>query len=403
MAGTPTAEILKTNTPGVNPGLLTTVTPVPELTIWMPPEFGANNSTTAGSLLARRMEEFSKLNGGVKIQVRIKASNGVGGLLDSLTTASAAAPSALPSLIALPRSDLEVAALKGLIYPLDGSSTAIDEGDWFNYAKQLAMVEGGTFALPFAGDALIIAYRPGQISGSFSDWSSLFRLGQPLAFSAGDAQAMFVLSMYQSIGGPVEDAQHRPTLQPDLLSQVLGLISDGEKQGVFPYWLSQYETDGQIWQAYQDRRVNALVTWTSQYLSTLPPDTAAVPIPALTDTPSTLATGWGWAVADPDPNQRLLSTRLAEYLTEGKFLSEWSEAAGYLPTRPSALADWSNQNLKTFLSPVAVSAHLRPTGDQLSSLGPILKDAALKVMKRESDPTQAAKEASEKLSFPENK
>lgn len=391
-APTPTA-----GTPGVTP------TAVQKLSLWVPPEFDPEGGTPAGDLLRERLELFSRQNGGVQVEVRVKASSGPGGLLESLTTASAAAPLALPSVVALSRPDLEIAALKGLVYPLDGISTAIDQSDWYAYARQLAMVQGATFALPFAGDALVVAYRPGSVAVAPTDLAAIYRLGQPLAFPAGDPQALFLLTLYQSIGGTVEDAQRRPTLQPELLSQVLDVMVDGEQRGIFPFWLSQYETSGQVWQAYTDKRVNALVTWVSYYLTSLPPDTTAVPLPALDDTPLTLAAGWGWAVADPDPTRRVMAARLAEFLAEGDFLAGWTEAAGYLPTRPSSLAAWSNSSLKTLLSPVAVSAQARPSSDQLASLGSVLKEATLKVLKRESDPTQAAKAASERLTVPEAK
>jgi ABC-type glycerol-3-phosphate transport system substrate-binding protein len=354
-------------------------------------------------MLNQRLQDFSRLNGGVQVLVRVKASSGPGGLIDSLAAASAAAPAALPSVVALSRSDLEVAALKGLIFPLDGVSMMIDETDWYEYARQLAMVQGATFALPFAGDALVVAYRPADVAVIPTDWPSIFRLGQPLAFPAGDPQSLFVLSLYQMVGGAVEDAQRRPMLEPDKFSQVLQMLADGEKRGVFPYWLSQYETNGQVWQSYRDGRVNALVTWVSNYLTSLPPDTTAVPVPKINETSMSLATGWGWAIADPDLERRALSIKLAEYLSQGDFLAKWTEAAGYLPTRPSTLAAWSNQSLKTLLSPVAISAQARPTVEQLSSLGPVMKEATLKVLKKENDPTQAAKAASEKLAEPEAK
>jgi ABC-type glycerol-3-phosphate transport system substrate-binding protein len=399
-----TESPLTTVTPGaVQPDPQATPTALPVLTLWVPPDFDPASGTRAGDLLRQRLDEFSRQNGGVQVQVRVKAASGPGGLLESLNAAGAAAPLALPSLVALPRGDLEVAALKGLVFPLDGVSSAIDETDWYDYARQLAMVQGATFALPFAGDALVLAYRPGKVAVPPTDWSAVFRLSQPLAFPAGDPQALFVLSLYQSVDGQVEDAQRRPTLQPDRLSQVLQMLADGEQRGVFPYWLAQYETSGQVWQAYRDGRVNALITWVSNYLSSLPPDTAAVPVPRVNEASLSLSTGWGWAVADPIPERRTVSVKLAEFLTQGEFLAEWTEAAGYLPTRPSTLAAWSNQSLKTLLSPVAISAQARPTVDQLTSLGPVLKEATLKVLKRESDPTQAAKAASEKLAVPEAK
>ena len=184
---------------------------MPSLTLWVPPEFDPGSDYGRRAICcASRLDEFSRQNGGVQVQVRVKAPSGPGGLLDIANGRSAAAPLALPSVVALSRADLEVAALKGLIYPLDGVSSAIDQADWYNYARQLAMVQGATFALPFAGDALVVAYRPANVTTPLGDWPSVYRMGQPLAFPAGDPQALFVLSMYQSVGGEVEDAQRRP-------------------------------------------------------------------------------------------------------------------------------------------------------------------------------------------------
>lgn len=390
-----------TETPG--PALTPTATPVPSLTLWVPPEFDPGAGTPAGDLLDSRLAEFSRLNGGVRVNVRVKAASGPGGLLESLNASYGAAPLNMPSVVALSRSDLETAALKGLIQSLDGASTMIDEADWYEYARQLSMVQGTAFSLPFAGDALVIAYRPTMVVAAPSDWETINRLAQPMAFPAGDGQALFVLALYKSMGGGIEDAQRRPMLEPETLAEVLQILADGEEREVFPYWLSQYETNAQVWQGYQELRVNALVTWSSNYLASLPPDTAAVSLPNLNDTSLTLATGWGWAVADTVPERRALAFQLAEFLADGEFMSDWTEAAGYIPTRPSALASWSNQNLKTLLSPVAVSARARPSNDLLAALGPVLKDATLKVLKRESDATQAAYSAAERLSVPENR
>ncbi len=113
--------------------------------------------------------------------------------------------------------------------------------------------------------------------------------------------------------------------------------------------------------------------------------------------PSTLATGWVWAVADPLPGRRALSAKLAEWLVDPAFLSEWSEAAGYLPTRPSVMAAWKDQTLKGIFSQVALSAQARPSNDLINSLGPVLKEATVKVIRKESDPTQAAGAAAEQL------
>jgi hypothetical protein len=82
--------------------------------------------------------------------VRIKALDGPGGLLDALSAANAAAPLALPDLILLPRPQLETAALKGLLTPFDGLSASLNNGDWYDYARDLAQLQDSTFGLPLA-------------------------------------------------------------------------------------------------------------------------------------------------------------------------------------------------------------------------------------------------------------
>ena len=90
--------------------------PIP-LRIWIPPEMDPEAEDKAAALFRSRLEEFVDLHEGVRLDVRIKSESGTAGLLESLSTTSAAAPLALPDLIALPNADLETAALKGLLHP----------------------------------------------------------------------------------------------------------------------------------------------------------------------------------------------------------------------------------------------------------------------------------------------
>lgn len=366
------------------------------LTVWLPPEFNPAQGTRAAEVLRERLAAFEQQHG-VKITVRIKDVSGPGGLLESLTAAAGAAPLTLPSVIALPRSGVEAAAAASLIQPLDGLSTVIDEPDWYAYARDLGMVNGAAYALPFAGDALLLAYRPSQITTPPADWESIFRLDVPLAFPAGDNQTLLQIALYQSLGGEVADSQRRAAVQPDVLARVFQVLADGEQRGLFPYWLSQYETYPQVWQAYKEDKIAAQVAWASSYLNAPMLDSTAVPLPGLNGQPATLATGWAWAIADPVPERRALAADLAEFLSDGAFLSRWTESAGYLPTRPSSLAAWGNTSLKVLLSSVAVSARARPSDELVAVLGPVLKEASLKVLKRDLQPLPAAQSAAERL------
>jgi ABC-type glycerol-3-phosphate transport system substrate-binding protein len=138
----PTAAL--TSTPAIVPA---TPTPGPTiLRIWLPPQFDPSLDSPASRLLQEQLDAFVEQHPGVRIEVRIKALDGPGGLLDALSAANSAAPLALPDLILLPRAHLETAASK-VINPFDGLSI-LNSDDWYDYAKQLARLQDNTFGLP---------------------------------------------------------------------------------------------------------------------------------------------------------------------------------------------------------------------------------------------------------------
>jgi ABC-type glycerol-3-phosphate transport system substrate-binding protein len=405
---TPTGKITleKTAAPGDTPfpTVVSDFQATPEkpqkLMLWLPPQFDPSANNQAATILRSQLQEFSRQNGGIKVEVRLKAATGPGGLLDALTATNAAAQGALPDLVALTPPDLEGAALKGLIFPFDGLTQTPDDPDWYAYARQLVILQGSSFGLPFAGDALVLLYRSSQVPALPKDWASLLQQPGALAFPAADPQAFFTLALYESAGGQVADSQHRPLLTANSLAIVLKLYETGVKSGKLQPWLVQSASDGQAWQAYREQQADWVVTWVSRYLSELPADTSLLPLMPVGDAPFTLATGWAWSMAAPTPERRALAVKLAEFLVKSDFLARWTASAGYLPPRPTALAGWQNQSQQNFLSQIELSAQARPGNDLLTSLGPLIKDAVVLVIKGQSDPVQAAQAAAEHLKLP---
>lgn len=388
-------------TPISTPEPLPTQAGVITLTLWLPPQFDPAAQTPAGQLMRERLDAFMEENPGVLIHVRIKATSGPGGLLESLTAAAAAAPAALPSVIALSRGDLEAAALKDLIYPLDEISEELNTADWYPYARLMSQVQDIPFALPFAGDALMLFYRPAAVGGNPpQNWDEILAFGNPLLFAADDPQALFTLTLYRSLGGLVQDLQGRPALQADLLQQVFELFSAGARRGTFPQAVAQYQSGGQVWQAYQEGQADWAVTFASYYLSDLPADTATLLLPSLGGDDFTQAVGWGLAIADPDPQRRQWAVALAEYLSAADFLAEWAPAAGYLPVHPTSLSGWQAGELQATLSRVVLSAQIRPSNEILASIGPVLRENGLAVLRNQVTPAQAAQSAVERLLTP---
>lgn len=391
---TPTNSILPTSAATQPASSITT------LRLWVPPEFDPKNETPAGNLLQERLDQYTSQRPDIRIETRVKAASGTGGLLDSLSSANAAAPLVVPDLILLPRSSLEIAALKGLLYPIDSFIEALDEGDWYPFAVELGQIQTSTFGLPFAGNALISLYRPSEIETPATDWLTALEAGLPIAFPAAEEEAHFPLAEYLSTGAPVQDSEGRPFLDSAALINVLTFFQDAESAGVMPFWLTQFTNDSQSWEAYNENQANTTVTWINRYLSTLPADTAATPIITQNGNPFTLATGWIWALSNPQSERHPLSIDLAEFLTDSEFLSPWSEMAGVLPPRESALEGWENVALRNIVSQIADSSHLIPPNDVMAVVGPALSQATVDILKRQSTPSRSAVNAIESLENP---
>jgi ABC-type glycerol-3-phosphate transport system substrate-binding protein len=400
---TPLPEI--TLTPTVTPIATQEITDPPvegpvTLRMWVPPQFDPQNDSPEGALFQARLDEFISRKPNVNIEVRVKAVEGYGGILDTLSTANTAAPLALPDLVALPRYGLETAANSGVLHPYDGLTTILDDPDWYGFARQLSHLSNSTFGIPFAGDALLMAYRPEVLGDPPTDWAESLVITSTMAFPAADPESLFTLVQYQSLGGPILDESEQPVLDTVILTNVLTYYQQASATELMPFWLTQYETDEQAWEAYNQAQADMVITWASRYFKTALADTSAVPIATFDGAPFTLADGWAWALTTNDPDRQLLAAQLAEFLTTSEYLSAWTAAAGLIPPRPSALADWMHIPSQTLVNKIAPTAQLIPSQEIVSVYGPILQQATVSVLKAEADPITAAENAVGKLTNP---
>jgi len=149
-----------------------------------------------------------------------------------------------------------------------------------------------------------------------------------------------------------------------------------------------------------DKRADIAVIWASRYLGEPPAESAAAQVPTPEGMPYTITTGWVWAIPTHQPERQELSIDLAEFLTESDFLGEWTQAAGFLPTRSSALEGWSEESVRALIEDIVLSAHILPPVDILTSLGSPLQMATVDVLKGQSDPRTAAQRVNETLTGP---
>jgi multiple sugar transport system substrate-binding protein len=376
----PTKQIIPTPQP-IATETAPTVTGPRVLHIWVPPEFNPDADTPSADLLKQRLQKFEAQHPDVKIEIRIKKAEGENAILDSLSVTSIAAPAALPDLVALSRSDLESAALKGLLHPIDGLSTALHDPDWYGYARQLGQIQNTGYGLPFAGNVLVLVYYPEL--GKIVDWQDILASEGQLVFPAGNSQGLVGLSLYASAGGEILNAQGLPTLDKDVLTRVLSLVENGVSKEVFPRSLANVSTEAQTLQIYRTGSANKGIIWILNYRS--PSDGAITPLPGLEEAPFAFASGWVWALAGSNPESQQVAAKLAEYLVGDDFIGEWTRETGYLPTRPSSL----DENDRT-MAAILESAHVIPSNDVLTVLGPLMQEALTRVLSGEKAEDVAA-------------
>jgi ABC-type glycerol-3-phosphate transport system substrate-binding protein len=351
------------------------------LRVWLPSQFNPAAENPPAKLLAQRLAKFESQHSGLKIEVRLKKAEVEGDVLNELSVTSAAAPSVLPDLILLSRSDLESAALKGLLHPIDGLSTSLEDPNWYDYAQQLGHIQNTGYGLPFMGDAMVLIYYPEL--GMIVNWEDVLSSKGQLVFPAGNPDGLVGLSLYASAGGQILDPQGLPTLDEEALTRVLTLVEEGRSKKIFPPSLVNVTNESQTLQIYRTGIANKGITWILNYQPES--DGAITPLPGLDEVPFSYATGWVWALAGSDPENQQLAAKLAEYLVADDFITEWTRQTGYLPTRPSSV-DAGDRTMTAILE----SAHPLPSSDVLAILGPLMQEALTRVLSGEAPKDVAA-------------
>ena len=367
-----------------------------QLTVWVPPQFSPYNETESAELLTGQFKSFMTQNPIINLDIRVKAASGSGNILDTLVYASQVAPEALPSLVLLSRADLEQAAQKGLLQPIDEISSTIDESDWYGFAQSMGIVQGTTYGLPFASDALGLVYRDASLTSSQPAWNDVVVQLNSLVFPAADPSILSTLALYLSAGGSVQDAQGQAFIDSDALILTLTAYQQGLKSGLISADLLNLQTDDQAWEYYEANDDEGMITWASRQLQDSEELKLAL-LPSLGETPITLAKGWVWCLVEPDELEQQYAGMLIEYLVKPDFLAEWSPKSGYLPVRPSSLAVWDNAVTADTISKLLNSAQLRPNTNQVSTFNNGIKTAVQEILSNQSQPADSAKKAIDSL------
>ena len=368
-----------------------------DVLMWLPPQFDPSLTDASGTALARLFAEIVENHPEIKITHRIKDTSGSASLINMLTVATSAAPSALPALMILDRNDMMTAVQKGLIFQIE-TKLFTEADSWFRYARESAVVDNVRYGIPVAGDPLVLVYRPALTGPDMNNWEEILTRGLPIGFEPNNVTDLFGMFIYLSLGGKTKDEQGKPWIDQEILTQTLNFFLNGGQKGAFPPAIAKDTNVGQSWQQFTDGTMQITVAKLSQYRHNQRADFTAIPIP-LTDEngPYPLVNTWNVVVTTNDPEIMAIAVEIAEAMASPEFNDQWTHASGYLPVRTGDLTDWKSDAAYDDIYRMSASASLLPGSNILSKLVPILNSAISKVILTAASPEAAAREAIEAL------
>ena len=370
------------------------------LDVWLPPVFSPLAETGSGRLLATRLQTFEGTNPSMSVEVRIRDEQGPGGLLETLSSASLAAPAALPDVIALNPSALNTAALKGLVVSLNGLMPLPASPDWYDYAAAAAMVDEGYFGLPFASDAEAFAVRTSSYAATPRNWADLQLGSGPFAFPAADLTASFTMAQYLALGGELTNSDGLPSIAPKPLQDILAFYVQARTAGVLPMRIQEEETTQEIWADFEAGLIAGAHSPISHFLQTDIPGSTLVPIPTRDGQGIALTQTWTWAIVTRDPSRQAAASQLIAWLSAPEFLGPWTQRLGLLPPTRESLDQWPDEQWRAIATRISLVGYPRPSDEILSIVGPVMQAAVEAVLSGMSSPAEAAREAAASLTAP---
>jgi ABC-type glycerol-3-phosphate transport system substrate-binding protein len=370
------------------------------LVLWTSEDFAPTSETEGGMRLLEQIQAFQE-SYKAGVEVTLKKRSGTGGLLDFLTTASTAAPSVLPDVIALSDTDLYRAAKAGLLQPLDDvvSSEVLD--DQFDFVRALTRVGGETIGVLYQSDLDHLVYDATTVEEPPLTWEDVYSSTVPFVFaSAAPANQVndVILIQYLALGGRLTDDASQPTLDVERLTQALGFFQKARQAGVIPRSVLDLADATTAWATYRIGEAGLVQVPASLYIAERAGSSSSAfsTLPLSEPGVATVGHGWALAIVTPDPERQRLAAALIEHLLSPENSGAWTQAAGRLPTRQAALDAWDQTDAYTpFIRELLTQAYPAANPEVAAVVGGPLAQALADVLSARATPEEAAQTAGE--------
>ncbi len=341
---------LTVSQPQATPGSIEpTVENIQMLRIWWPESLAPVDRPEVTSILTSQIESFvASEESAIEIDFRLKRSQDVGGIIETLRTGSTVAAEAMPDITLMRRDNLILAVRLGLIYPVEDQIPASIVGDLYDVLIDLGRVEGKLFGLPYTAMTSVSAYseldaEAGQSPGQMDDF---IQTNANWIFPAGNISTMgsILLAQYMDAGGRLPDSVSIPDTAA--LETVFSFYHNALSAGVVTDDTVGFSTlDG-----YQFGLPNQfIVIDTDRYFSLLAREEIVqiIHLPSASGEAIGTVNGWIWVVTTNDAHQQELALRFITWLMEPQRQLEFVKTLGTLPSRQSTLQNYTDADINT--------------------------------------------------------
>jgi multiple sugar transport system substrate-binding protein len=357
---------------------------------------------TNGQILLREATLFEDDHPDVDIQFVLKQPYGKGGILDFLLATQTVVPALLPDLVFIDVDELGTAVQSGVVQPLDDLIPSELSDDLYPFARNASLYGGQLYGLQYFVDVDHLAYNAGRLAVPPRSWPGVLTSPDSYLFPAGGQAGLvndsFLIQYLAARSWPADDDTDDAFLELGSLTAVLQFYQDGVTRGVFPLDILSIQTTDDCWRSYLAGEAVVSQVSAHRYLSErdAAQSTAVAPIPAINGAAPPLSRGWALALVASDPARESLAVDFMRQLYSPQVNAAWTAAAGYLPTRQSALDNWNQEDPYTaFADQMLQTARPRPRLANYTQMAAALQRAVTNVINGDATPEEAAAQAIE--------
>jgi ABC-type glycerol-3-phosphate transport system substrate-binding protein len=376
-----------------------------ELVIWLPDQLFPVENDDAVGIFENQIQNFEEAEGNVRVELRRKAVQDVGGILSTLRSASGVAPGAMPDLTLMRYEDFLAAEQANLLFPFEGLVAVSVISELNETAIQLATVEGQLYGVPYVIDVLMSAHTEESLleqTISFQDVLEYNLQYVSLPNRSGGISEVFWLQ-YLAAGGtpPQAGATGSNTIDQQALLQVLTFYEELLQAGLIDETILDYILVADYLPGLLDGTVDFGMVNSTQFaqLTEESPSLYAGTIPTETGAVISQLNGWIWVMTTGDSQQQAAAAQLINWLLDVDRQGEYTQALNVIPSRTDTLQAYPPDSLsidfiEALLEHAQTPIPTASTGNTMRAM----QTALLSVIRGEVSAREATQRAVDQLS-----